>query len=281
MRLTQPYSAQIDRLRDALQTADAVLIGAGAGLSTSAGLTYAGERFFRYFADFHAKYRITDMYAGGFYPFDTLEEYWAWWSRHVYYNRYDADAGKPYTDLLALVRDKNYFVLTTNVDHQFQLAGFDKRRLFYTQGDYGLFQCSAGCHPQTYDNEASIRRMVAEQKDMRIPSNLIPYCPVCGKPMTVNLRCDDTFVQDDGWYAANARYNAFVESCRDTVVLLELGVGGNTPAIVKYPFWQMTLQNPRATYVCINRGEAFCPQEIAPQSICIDRDVGEVLAELR
>ena len=202
---TENCSRQIDRLKQVLRTADAVLIGAGAGLSASAGLTYSGERFERYFSDFHQRYGITDMYSGGFYPYDTLEEYWAWWSRHIFYNRY-AEAPVPvYQVLLSLVKNKDYFVLTTNVDHQFQKAGFDKQRLFYTQGDYGLWQCSKACHNKTYDNEASVRRMVDQQQDMKIPSELIPRCPICGAPITMNLRCDDTFVQDEGWYAAAER----------------------------------------------------------------------------
>ena len=230
-------SAQIEQLKQALETADAVLIGAGAGLSTSAGLTYSGERFERYFSDFYRKYGISDMYSGGFYPYDTLEEYWAWWSRQVFYNRY-VDARIPvYRELLALVKDKDYFVLTTNVDHQFQRAGFDKKKLFYTQGDYGLWQCSKACHNKTYDNEAEVRQMLARQQDMKIPSELIPRCPVCGAPMTMNLRCDDSFVQDEGWYAAQSRYSDFVRRHKHgTVLYLELGVGNNTPVIIKYPF---------------------------------------------
>lgn len=225
-------SVQIERLKQALETADAVLIGAGAGLSTSAGLTYNGERFERYFSDFHQKYRITDMYSGGFYPYDTLEEYWAWWSRHIFYNRY-VDAPLPvYQELLALVKDKDYFVLTTNVDHQFQRAGFDKKRLFYTQGDYGLWQCSRGCHNKTYDNEDTVRQMIDQQQDMKIPSELIPRCLVCGAPMIMNLRCDDTFVQDEGWYAARNQYSDFVRRHKHgTVLYLELGVGNNTPVL--------------------------------------------------
>ena len=222
------------------------------------------------------------MYSGGFYPFDTLEEYWAWWSRHIMVNRYEAGVGKPYQDLLDLVKDKDYFVLTTNVDHQFQLAGFDKMRLFYTQGDYGLWQCSRPCHQKTYDNEKTVRQMAALQKDMKIPTELIPKCPVCGSPMTMNLRCDTTFVQDEGWYAASNRYEDFIRRRQGMRILfLELGVGSNTPGIIKYPFWQMTYQNPKAVYVCINYGEAYAPKEIGERSICIDGDIGEVLKELK
>ena len=250
-------------------------------MSTSAGFTYDGERFERYFSDFHKKYGIRDIYSGGFYPYDTLEEYWAWWSRHIFVNRYDVGVGKPYADLLTLIKDKDYFVLTTNVDYQFQLAGFDKKRLFYTQGDYGLWQCSKPCHQKTYDNEKTVREMVARQKDMKIPTELIPKCSVCGAPMTMNLRSDMTFVQDDGWYAASNRYDDFIRRHQNLHILfLELGVGANTPVIIKYPFWQMTAQNPHAVYACINYGEAFCPQEIEKQSVCINRDISAVLEDL-
>lgn len=278
---TENYWQQIDKLKNEIKTADAVLIGAGAGLSTSAGLTYSGERFMKYFSDFHQKYGINDIYSGGFYPYDTLEEYWAWWSRHIYYNRYDTDAEKVYLDLLKLVEDKNYFVLTTNVDHQFQLAGFDKQRLFYTQGDYGLWQCSKPCHQKTYDNEETVRKMLVQQKDMRIPTELIPHCPKCGRPMTMNLRCDDTFVQDEGWYAAANRYQDFIRRYRNSHILfLELGVGMNTPVIIKYPFWQMASENPNAVYCSINLSEGICPAEIKAQSFCISNDISSVLNDL-
>ena len=250
-------------------------------MSASSGFSYSGERFEKYFADFHEKYGITDMYAGGFYPFDTLEEYWAWWSRHIFINRYDAPSGSSYLDLLRLVKGKDYFVLTTNVDHQFQLTGFDKRRLFYTQGDYGLWQCSAACHNKTYDNEAVVRKMTEKQHDMKIPAELIPKCPVCGRPMTMNLRCDDIFVQDAGWYTAATRYDDFIRRHRNLHILfLELGVGFNTPAIIKYPFWHMTAENPKGVYACVNSGEAFYPGEIADRSLCINEDIGKVIIDL-
>ena len=281
MRYTKDCSEQINKLKTELGAADAVLIGAGAGLSTSAGLTYSGKRFFKYFADFHAKYGITDIYSGGFYPYETLEEYWAWWSRHILYNRYEQPPLTVYENLLSLVKDKNYFVLTTNVDHCFQKAGFDKERLFYTQGGYGLFQCSAACHNKTYDNEETVRKMVARQKDMKIPSDLIPYCPVCGKPMTTNLRADDKFVQDDGWHLSCRRYENFVsENGNKRLLLLELGVGGNTPIIIKYPFWKIAANNKKSTYVCINFGEAFAPKEIENRSLCFNDDIGNILSLL-
>ncbi len=274
-------SAQTEKLRAALDEADALVIGAGAGLSTSAGFTYDGERFRKYFADFEAKYGFHDMYSGGFYPYATPEEHWAYWSRYILINRY-TDAPKPvYESLLRLVRDKDYFVITTNVDHCFQKAGFDKKRLFYTQGDYGLFQCGEPCCRETWDNEAVIRQMVAKQKDMKIPSALVPRCPHCGKPLTMNLRADDSFVEDEGWHEAAGRYANFLRTREGQKILfLELGVGYNTPVIIKYPFWQMTAKKPRATYACINRGEVFCPAEIADRAVCIDGDIGDILARI-
>lgn len=279
---TQDFSDKIKLLRETIENADAILIGAGAGLSASAGFNYDGERFDKYFSDFKKKYGITDMYSGGFYPFDTLEEFWAWWSRHIVINRYETKPSSVYIDLLNLVKDKNYFVLTTNVDHQFQLSGFDKKRLFYTQGDYGLFQCSKACHNKTYDNKEAVFKMASGQKNMKIPSELIPRCPVCHEPMAMNLRCDDSFVQDNGWYNAAFRYNDFIRRYKNTnILLLELGVGANTPAIIKYPFWQMTAQNEKAVYACINFGMAVSPYEIQEQSICIDADIGDVLKKIK
>ena len=291
---TGPYSDEIRKLKQALADCDTVVIGAGAGLSTSAGFVYRGERFEQYFSDFGKKYGFADMYAGGFYPYETQEEFWAYWSRYIWVNRY-MDAPKPvYERLLALVKDKDYFVLTTNVDHCFQKAGFDKNRLFYTQGDYGLFQCSEPCHQGTYDNYGTVRAMVLAQGweigpdnalicpegvtlKMTVPTELLPVCPVCGKPMTMNLRSDDRFVEDEGWMLASGRYSDFLQAHQGRVLYLELGVGYNTPVIIKYPFWRLTARNPAATYACINYGEAVCPKELGKQAICIDGDVGEVL----
>lgn len=262
-KYTGTYSDNIQRLRNVLNTADAVIVGAGAGLSTSAGFIYTGERFQKYFSDFAEKYGFSDMYSGGFYPYSTPEEHWAYWSRYIYVNRYK-DAPKPvYEELFELVKDKDYFVITTNVDHCFQKAGFDKKRLFYTQGDYGLFQCGEPCCQETFENEQIICQMMEQQKDMRIPPKLLPVCPHCGKPMTMNLRSDNKFVEDEGWHKASERYSEFLRRHRNMKVLfLELGVGYNTPIIIKYPFWQMTAQNPESVYACVNYGEAYCPIEI-------------------
>ena len=290
---------RIARLKQEIESADAIVIGSGAGLSTSAGLTYSGERFERYFFDFARKYGIRDIYSGGFYPFPDDETRWAWWARHIYYNRYIEPPKPVYKELLSLVRDKDYFSVTTNVDHQFQRAGFDKKRLFYTQGDYGLFQTVDGRNGKTYDNEEWVMAAMAAQgfvKDsdgvyqmpengsvsMRIPTELIPKCPDDGSDVTTNLRADNYFVEDEGWHRASAAYADFLRRHENLHVLyLELGVGANTPVIVKYPFWQMTLANEKAVYACINYGEAFCPGEIADRSICIDSDIGEVLEKIK
>ena len=278
---------EIEKLQEALRETDAIVVGAGAGLSTSAGFTYNGERFQKYFSDFIGKYGFTDMYSAGFYPFPTEEEHWAYWSRHIYYNRY-VPAPKPvYDNLLKLLKDKDYFVITTNVDHQFQKAGFDKQRLFYTQGDYGLFQCAKPCHQKTYDNEETIRKMIAAQVETRhgtslqIPSELVPLCPVCGGPMKVNLRADETFVEDEGWHAASERYTEFIRRHKDGKVLfLDLGSGGNTPVIFKIPFIRWTMQNPNAAYATVNLGEAFTVDQIADRSIVINGDIGDILEKI-
>ena len=294
IRSTGNYSDNIERLKKAIDEADAIVIGAGAGLSTSAGFTYSGERFEKYFFDFAKRFGISDIYSGGFYPFPDEETRWAWWARHIYYNRY-IDAPKPvYRDLYELLKDKDYFVITTNVDHQFQKAGFDKKRLFYTQGDYGLFQCVDGHIQKTYDNEAWVMKAMETQgfaKDeagvfqvpddkkitMRIPTELIPKCPDDGSDVTTNLRADDSFVEDEGWHKASARYDEFVRTHNGKVLYLELGVGYNTPVIIKYPFWQMTAKNPEAVYACLNYDEAICPDVIKDQSILIKGDIWEVL----
>lgn len=285
---------KIKILQQKIKEADAVVIGAGAGLSTAAGFTYSGERFDRYFSDFAEKYHFSDMYSGGFYNYDTLEEYWGYWSRYIYVNRYMDAPTDLYDQLFALVKDKDYFVLTTNVDHCFQKAGFDKSRLFYTQGDYGLFQCSKPCHRGTYDNEETVKKMVVSQgyrmeegkltvpegTQIRrtVPAELVPRCPRCGRPMSMNLRADNTFVQDAGWDAATKRYQKFMEDHRgQNVVFLELGVGYNTPGIIKYNFWQYAYNWRNAFYVCINKGDAYVPKEIESKAVGIDADLAEVI----
>ena len=289
---------EIKRLREAINNTDSIVIGAGAGLSTSAGFTYSGERFEKYFFDFAEKFNISDMYSGGFFPYPNEETKWAWWARNIYFNRY-IKAPKPvYKDLLALIEGKDYFVITTNVDHQFQNAGFDKTRLFYTQGDFGLFQSLNRKNKNTYDNEEWVMKAMEAQgfvKDsdgvfdlpkngkiaMRIPSSMIPVCKDDNYPVTMNLRIDDSFVEDEGWQIASERYYNFLdEHKRSKIIFLELGIGANTPIIIKYPFWQMVKDNKNAIYSCINYGEAYCPEQIKDRSICINEDIGDVIKKI-
>jgi len=284
---------KIEMLKNHIQKSDAIVVGAGAGLSTSAGLTYSGERFEKYFFDFAEKYGIRDMYSGGFYPFEDDETRWAWWSRHIYFNRYIEPPKPVYKNLFSVLKDKNYFVITTNVDHQFQRAGFDKKRLFYTQGDYGLFQSVNPKNKKTYDNEDWVMTAMEAQgfvkdesgvftvpKDrkisIQIPTRLIPKCKDDNFCVTMNLRADDSFVEDEGWHRASAAYYQFLEENKNKHILfLELGVGANTPVIIKYPFWQMTKENEKSIYACVNYKEAYCPSEIQDRSICIDSDIAE------
>lgn len=289
---------EIGILKKKIDEADCIVVGAGSGLSTAAGFTYGGERFRAWFSDFEKAYGFHDMYSGVFYPFKTLEEYWGYFSRLIYINRYRMPPVPVYQKLLEIVQDKDYFVLSTNVDHCFQRAGFDKKRLFYTQGDYGLFQCSGPCHKKTYDNQEIVLRMLKaqgflEDKDgedmaaagkgwrMAVPEELVPRCPLCGRAMTMNLRGDDRFVEDEGWKAASDRYACFLQKHQNSRILfLELGVGMNTPGIIKYPFWQMTCQMPEASYACINDRLAGAPREIRSRALCIGKDIHSVLDEL-
>ena len=267
-----------EKLKELLFNADAIVIGAGAGLSTAAGFEYDGKTFLDNFRYMHDLYGYNDMYSAGFHHFASLEEKWAYWAKMIFLNRYNDNGKELYRRLYELVKDKNYFVITTNVDHQFQKAGFDKNRLFYMQGDYGLFQCSRACHNKTYDNEEMIKAMISHTENHKIPFSLIPRCPVCGAPMITNLRCDDLFVEDKGWHKAKHRYEAFIkENQHKRIVFLELGVGYSTPIWIKYPFLRMTLANPKATYICIDKGYIYIPEEIKHQCIAIHKDIGKVI----
>ena len=293
-----PYEEQVRKLKEKMQNAEAIVLGAGSGLSTAAGLSYSGERFQKYFFDFAKKYPIRDIYSGGFFPFESPEEFWAWWSRHIYFNRYVDAPSDVYGNLKKIVEGKDYFVLTTNVDHQFQRAGFAKERLFYTQGDYGLFQSSRPTVAKTYDNQKIVEKMLEAQGFVRdeaeifqlpedkkvkmsIPTELIPICPDDGLPMTMNLRTDESFVEDTGWKMAVKRYQDFLHSHKGKHVLYwELGVGMNTPVIIKFPFWRYTEENPNAYYACLNLGEAGCSEKIVERSICLNADIDKVLRDL-
>lgn len=279
---TETYLDKVKIIKKEINSADAIVIGAGAGLSTSAGAKYDGNRFEKYFSDFRERYGFEDMYSGGFYPFESDEIYWAYWSRYININRYEDVDNGTYKNLYELVKDKNYFVITTNVDHMFQKAGFDKSRLFYTQGDYGLFQCSVPCCQKTFDNEDIVKKMVEQQKDMKIPSELVPICPNCGAKMTMNLRADDKFVEDEGWHKAKDRYVKFLENNLDKKILfLELGVGLNTPGIIKYPFWRMVKNGENAKYISISLDSTYIPEKIADRSMCINDDIGKVVTDIK
>ena len=268
-----------------IREADTILIGAGAGISSAAGLTYSEERFTSHFHEFietYGKANMPDMYTAAFYPFPTEEAKWGYWSKHSMVNRFLPPALPLYQQLYELIKEKHYFVLTTNVDHQFHKAGFQPERIFATQGDYGEIQCARGCHPQVYNAEERFHKMDDARHNCLIPRSLVPRCPVCGAHMAMHLRCDRYFVEDENWHTASARYHSFLDTVQGKkIVLLELGVGFNTPGIIKYPFWQMTAENPNATYICINSKEAFCPNEIEGQSVCIGGNIEEFFDKLQ
>ena len=296
---SKPDEDKIAELKRKLAAYDAVVIGAGAGLSAAAGFEYGGAKFQKYFGDLARVFGIKDMYSGGFYPYPKAENRWAFWSRNSYFNRYVAPPKPVYEQLLKLVREKDYFVLTTNVDHQFQRAGFSKKRLFYTQGDYGLWQCATPCHGKNYDNREKVEEMLLAQGFVRtehgidlppegiaaikseIPTELIPKCPVCGEEMTMNLRVDDSFLEDAGWLEASERYREFLAEHKERPLLfLEIGTGYNTPGIIKYPFWQMTAEFPSAYYICLNLTELEVPEKIAKKSLSVGGDFAAIVREL-
>jgi NAD-dependent SIR2 family protein deacetylase len=271
------FVLRLDKAKKAIDEADYIVIGAGAGLSTAAGIDYGGERFERYFKDFIEEYHFTDMYSSGFYPFKTSEEKWAYWARHVFANRYDVGKTDVYQKLLKLVEDKEYFVLTTNVEHQFWINGFEDERIFATQGDYGLLRCGRACHDKLYPNEDKVREWLENTKDFRIPSELVPVCPVCGEEMDLNLRKDNFFVEDDDWRVRNKRYYDFLDNIGGKFVFLEIGVGFNTPGIIRYPFEQMTYSNPDATLIRLNLDYPQAIPENKDKTISFDENVEEIL----
>lgn len=271
----------IQKLKEEIENSDYILIGAGAGLSTSAGFLYDGKRFEDNFKDYIKKYGFTDMYSAGFYNFPTLEEYWAYFSLYIYINRYDIEENETYLNLYNIIKNKNYFVITTNVDGRFADSKFDKDKIFAVQGDFSLFQCSKPCRQETFYNEKYIREMIKYKKEMKIPTELIPKCPYCGRNMSMNLRADSTFVQDKNWDKQKSKYEKFLKNSNNSKILfLELGVGFNTPSIIKYNFWRMTLNNKKSVYASINLGECYSASDIEERSICIDADISEVLKKL-
>ena len=279
------YEDQIDRAAKNIRNTDCVIIGAGAGASTAAGIQYGGKRFTDNFAEFikkYGEYYMTDMYAAGFYPYPSEEAKWGYWSKHALMNRFDPPALPLYTELYDIVKNKEYFVLTTNVDHQFYKAGFDEKRIFATQGDYGKIQCQKACHPKTYDAKDLFRKMDKARRDCLIPSELVPKCPVCGGNMAMNLRCDNYFVEDEAWHEAADRYAGFLEQHKDKkVVLLELGVGFNTPIIIRFPFEKMVRENSSYSLIRLNMDEAVVPESFGERAIGIGGDMAKAITDIR
>lgn len=279
------YEDQIDRAAKNIRNTDCVIIGAGAGASTAAGIQYGGKRFTDNFAEFikkYGEYYMTDMYAAGFYPYPSEEAKWGYWSKHALMNRFDPPALPLYTELYDLVKNKEYFVLTTNVDHQFYKAGFDEKRIFATQGDYGKIQCQKACHSKTYDAKDLFRKMDKARRDCLIPSELVPKCPVCGGNMAMNLRCDNYFVEDEAWHEAADRYAGFLEQHKDKkVVLLELGVGFNTPIIIRFPFEKMVRENSSYSLIRLNMDEAVVPESFGERAIGIGGDMAKAITDIR
>ena len=278
-----PYEEQIEEATSMLQNAEHILIGAGAGLSAAAGLTYSGKRFQENFPEFIEKYGLRDMYSAGFYPFPSEEERWGYWSKHSYVNRIEPPALPLYRSIYELVKDKDYFVLTTNVDHQFYKAGFDENRIFATQGDYGEIQCAKGCHVKVYDAIEMFHQMNQARKNCKVPSYMVPKCPVCGGPMAMHLRCDQYFVEDESWHEAATRYGKYYSAAlKDKhTVLLELGVGFNTPTIIRFPFEKMMRENTKLNLIRLNKEEAVVPESFGKRAVGINADIAGVVEDVR
>ena len=272
----------LNDIKKLIEQADCILIGAGAGLSTSAGINYAGDEFEKEFAPFIKKYGFTDLYTASFYEFETEEEKWAYFAKHIKFADTGRKATPLYKNIYELVKNKSYFVITTNVDDQFEKAGFEKNKIFATQGSYSKLQCSKGCHNKLYDDTELVNRMIEETDcNLKIPTNLVPICPVCKERMEVNLRKDAYFVQDENWYKQSKAYEDFVNNAKDKkVILLELGVGFNTPIIIRFPFEQMTMQNKNWNLVRINKDNVMTWNDIEEKSILIQEDIANIINKL-
>jgi len=269
----------IIKIKKWMHDADAIIIGAGAGLSDAAGIHYSGEKFEHDFKDFIKKYDMKDLYTSSFYPFETEEEKWAYWAKHIYFSYYERKHTDLYKKLFNLVKDKDYFVITTNTDGQFINNGFAKERIFEVQGSYSKLQCSTPCHNKLYDNEKLVKEMLDSiDENLKIPASLVPKCPVCGRVMSVNLRCDDTFVEDDNWRLSQNRYDDFLKNISDkNVLLLEFGVGFNTPGIIRFPFEQMVFLHDNFKLIRFNDKYAMVPKEIEDNSISVTDNINEVI----
>ena len=269
---------KINETKELIKNADYILIGAGAGLSTSAGIEYTGKRFKDNFSEFIKKYNFTDMYTSGFYDFETEEEKWAYWAKHMHINNIGAEATKLYKDILKLIKNKEYFVITTNVDDQFYKSGFDENKIFAIQGSYRYIQCSQACHNKVYDATEIVKEMISKTKDCKIPTELVPICPVCGEVMETNLRKDSYFVQDDRWYIQNKRYEEFLTKAKNKeLLLIELGVGFNTPGIIRFPFEQMVYQTDNWKLVRLNKDNCETILNIENRYIPLQNNISEII----
>ncbi len=276
------FNEKIKIAREKINEADAVVIGAGAGLSAAAGLDYSGPKFKKEFADYIERYHFPDLYSSSFYDFPTEEERWARWARHIDYARFRPEAFPLYRELLELVVDRNYFVITTNVDAQFRKAGFDPSKIFEVQGDYGLMQCAVGCHPKVYSDKETVDEIIKHFHDLTVDPQYVPVCPVCGGNMDVHVRKNQFFVQDEHWAKAAENYDNFMTRYAEKgkVVLLELGIGFNTPAIIRYPFEQITYRNPEATLIRLNSEYPHGPRETAARTISFTENMATVISAL-
>jgi len=280
-KMDSNYNKRIDLAKEKIKEADFLLIGAGSGLSTAAGLDYSGERFRKNFSDYEENYGITDMYSGMFYHFDTPEETWAYRARHIDLNRFEMGATKLYKDLLKLIDDKKHFVLTTNVDHQFYLSGFKTQNIFPTQGDYAKFQCSEACHDLLYDNISQIKKMRESTSNFKVPNKLVPICPRCGEPMSIHVRIDENFIENSEYRSNYMRYQNFITEIKNkNAVLLELGVGFNTPSIIKYPFERLTYNNSDYSLIRLNKYNPQGSDENKKKTITFREDVDKIISDL-
>ena len=278
----EEYSSRILQAKQAIKQADYIIIGAGSGLSTAAGLLYSGEKFEKDFREFIEKYHFDNLYSASFYEFKTQEEKWAFFAKMIKLNRYNEKPLKLYQELYEIVKNKEYFVLSTNVDGQFYNSGFDKDKIFEVQGDYSYLQCENACHNKLYNNKELVEKWLRNTKNCKIPSDLVMKCPVCGGNMDMNLRKDANFVQDENWYRQSEKYEDFLSRSKGkNVVLLEIGVGFNTPGIIRFPFERMTAISEKTTLIRINKDYPNPMLEIENKTISFDEDTNKIIEDLK
>lgn len=280
------YSDNIQKAADLIKNSDKILIGAGAGMSASGGISYADEVLFKkWFPRYYSMgmRSLVDMQSI-FWNVDekNARSYWGYWANHIKHIRYDSPALKPYIDLFKLVKDKNYFVITTNVDGQFGKAGFAKKKIFEPQGEYALFQCDKPCKKEVFDNKEMINKMISNMDTniMKIREEDIPRCPYCKRLLKPNLRIDDSFVEEPHLVNLDSYENFIHSSKKDSLVLIELGVGFDTPVIIRYPFQNIVYNYPNSSLIRINLDYADVPCEIENRSVSIKADIKKALNDI-